>query len=388
MTKSPSLQIDLFSEDAISNPYPAYKTIRDAGAAVWLENYDVWAISRFGDVRAALRADSSLVSGKGVAMNDFMNGAPSRTTLVSDGDLHRQRRGVLIKPMMPAALKDIRAEVQARSDQLIDELMAKPGFDGMTDFAQHLPLTVVSYLVGLPEEGREQMLDWAGAIFNALGPMNERAQEAGPGMMAMLTFANEIDPAVLEPGGWAAAVFKAAEDGKLDPEDARGLIIDYVAPSLDTTILGAGHMLYQLAKHPEEFDKVKADPTLIPAAVHESLRIGSPVRAFTRFAETDYNEGEVSIPAGDRIVILYGSANHDERHYENPELFQVDRNPRDHVGFGHGVHRCAGGHLAQLELECLLDSMVRKVARIDAREPTPLFSNMLSGYASYEARLS
>lgn len=385
MSKSPSLDIDLFSEAAISDPYPCYKSIRDLGAAVWLSNYDAWAISRFDDVRAALRADSILISGKGVAMNDFINDAPNRTTLSSDGDLHRQRRKVLIKPMMPAALKDVRDEVQAKSDLLVDNLMSKSSFDGITDFARYLPLSVVSFLVGLPEDGREQMLDWAGAIFNALGPLNQRAHDAGPGMMAMLTYADEIDPAKLEPQGWAAAVFKAAEAGKLDPEDARGLIIDYVAPSLDTTILGAGHMLYQLAKNPAEFDKVKADPTLIPAAVHESLRIGSPVRAFTRLAETDYNEGEVSIPAGDRVVILYGAANHDGRHYSDPETFSVERNPKDHVGFGHGVHRCAGGHLAQLELECLLDSMVRKVSRIEAGEPTPLLSNMLSGFAAFEA---
>ena len=118
------------------------------------------------------------------------------------------------------------------------------------------------------------------------------------------------------------------------------------------------------------------------------MRIGTPVRAFTRLADTDYREGEVFIPAGDRVVILYAAANHDERHYPNPEVFDIERNAKDHVAFGFGVHRCAGAHLAQLDMECLLDAMVRKVTTIDVTDPTPFPSNMLSGFASFRAGFS
>lgn len=191
----------------------------------------------------------------------------------------------------------------------------------------------------------------------------------------------------LDPSGWAAQIYTAADEGKIDADEIRGLIFDYMAPSLDTTIVGTGHMLYQLGKNPSEFEKLKENPSLTASAVHESLRIGSPVRAFSRMAEEDYQNEDVTIPAGDRVAIFYGSANHDERHYPDPEKFDVSRNPRDHVGYGYGVHRCAGAHLAQLEMECLLNSLIAKVATIEVQDATPLLSNMLSGYSSFEARL-
>jgi len=388
MNNSPSLDIDLFSDEAIANPYPGYQEIRDAGPVVWLSQYDMWAIGRYDDVRAALRADSTLLSGKGVAMNDMLNNTGNTNSLVSDGDEHRRLRSAVIKPMMPKALEEVRKEVQIRADQLIDDLLLRDTFDGMRDFSQHLPVTIVSFLVGLPEEGREQMLDWAEASFNALGPMNERGQAAFPSLMQAGQYIVELDRTDLFPDGWAAALYKAADNGDIALKEAKMLVFDYVAPSLDTTILGTGHMLYQLGRNPEEFERIRADRSLIPAAVNEALRIGSPVRAFTRLADTEYENEGVRIPAGGRVVILYGAANHDERKYPEPAAFNVERNPKDHVSYGYGVHRCAGAHLAQLEMECLLDAMARKVERIEVEEPTPFPSNMLSGFASFEARLS
>ena len=388
MSQSPSLDIDLFSDEAIANPYPAYQQVRDAGPIVWLSRFDVWAISRFDDVRAALRADSSLISGKGVALNQMLNDAGGTNSLVSDGDEHRRLRSAVIKPMMPKALEQVRIEMQTRADQLIDDLLLRDTFDGMLDFSQHLPVTIVSFLVGLPEEGREQMLDWAAAAFNALGPMNERCQQAYPHLMQGGQYVLELDRADLAPEGWAAALYLAVDNGDIALDEAKILVFDYVAPSLDTTILGTGHMLYQLGRSSQEFDKVKADRSLIPAAVNEALRIGSPVKAFTRLADTEYRNGDVHVPAGDRVVILYGAANHDERKYPEPEAFRVERNPKDHVAYGYGVHRCAGAHLAQLEMECLLDAMARKVRRVEVEEPAPFPSNMLSGFSSFEARLT
>ena len=388
MNHSPNLDIDLFSDEVIANPYPAYKAIRDAGPVVWLSQFDVWAISRYDDVRAALRADDALLSGKGVAMNDLLNNSGTTNSLVSDGDEHRRLRSAVIKPMMPKALEEVRKEVQTRADQLIDNLLLQDSFDGMRDFSQHLPVTVVSFLVGLPEEGREQMLDWAEASFNALGPMNERGQASFPSLMQAGQYISELDRADLAPEGWAAALYLAVDKGDIALDEAKILVFDYVAPSLDTTILGTGHMLYQLGQNPQEFDKIKADRSLVPAAVNEALRIGSPVKAFTRLADTEYKNGDVLIPAGDRAVILYGAANHDERKYAAPSEFKIERNPKDHVSYGYGVHRCAGAHLAQLEMECLLDAMARKVRQIEVEEPTPFPSNMLSGFASFEARLT
>lgn len=385
MTGRPEFAADLFSDAAILDPQPLEREIRDLGPAVWLPAHDVWALGRFADVRAALRADALLVSGHGVALNPFVNAQPGRATLTSDGELHRRRRTVLMKPMMPSALREVRATIEPMAAELVESLASRACFDGIADFARQLPVSVVSHLVGLPEEGRERMLEWASATFDALGPPNARAQAAGPGIVAMIQYAVGVERSRLAPTGWAARLFEAADDGRLDKEDVAGLLVDYIAPSLDTTILGTGHLLHLLGSHPEQYEKVRANPELIPAAVHEALRFGSPVRAFTRFAASAYEADGVAIPQGERVLILYGSANRDERHYVDPDRFDVTRDARDHLAFGHGVHRCAGGHLAQLELEALLRALAARVRRIEVGEPSILMSNMLRGYRSFTA---
>lgn len=376
---------DLYTDAAIRDPHPLYRRIRDLASAVWLPAHGVWAIGRFDDVRMALRADEVLVSGRGIALNEIVNSANARTTLASDGELHRRRRTVLMKPMMPSALAEVRATLERLADELVANLVGRGSFDGIADFARHLPVSVVSHLVGLPEEGRERMLDWAAATFDAIGPWNARAQAAAPALLELVRYGLGVERGRLAPGGWAVQLFVAAEAGALDPEDVPGLLIDYVAPSLDTTILATGHLLFLLGTHPEQWERVRKDPALVPAAVRETLRFEAPVRAFTRFAMKPYQADDVSIPEGDRVLVLFGSANRDERRYADPDRFDVTRDARDHVAFGNGVHRCAGGHLAQLELEALLRALAARVSRIEVGEPIWLLSNVLRGYRSFPA---
>ena len=384
-TREPEFEADLYSDGAILDPHPLYRAIRDLGPAVWLCAHGTWAIGRYRDVRAALRADTVLVSGRGVAMNDLVNGQEGRVTLGSDGDVHRQLRGVLMKPMMPSALREVQVEVQALADALVERLLARDSFDGGTDFAQHLPVAVISHLVGLPEEGRQRMLEWASATFDALGPMNARAEAAFPALFDMIGYARGIERDRLRPGGWAARVFEAVDDGRLESNDARGLLIDYIAPSLDTTILGTSQLLFQLGRHPEQWDLIRANPDLIPRAIDEALRLEAPVRAFTRLAVADYDCDGTTISAGDRVLILYASANRDERHFADPDRFDVTRDAKGHVGFGHGVHRCAGGYVAELEMQSLLRAMVTRVRRIEVGEPVLALNNVLRGYRSFRA---
>lgn len=381
----PELPVDLYTDAAIVDPHPIYRAIRDLAPAVWLSAHGVWAIGRHADVRAALRADEVLVSGRGVALSAPVNDTPVRNTLTSDGELHRRRRAVLMKPMMPSALAEVRTTIERLADELVARLVARESFDGIADFARHLPVSVVSHLVGLPEEGRERMLDWAAAMFDVLGPDNARAHAQVSAVFEMVGYASRVDRSRLAPGGWAAQLFSAADEGRLDHEDVPGLLIDYIAPSLDTTILASGHLLYLLGSHPEQWERIREDPALVTAAVSETLRFEAPVRAFTRYAAKRYEADGIGIDEGERVLVLYGSANRDERRYADPDRFDVLRDARDHVGFGHGVHRCAGGHLAQLELEALVRALVARVRRIEVGKPEPLLSNVLRGYRSFRA---
>lgn len=382
--RRPELAADLYADQAILDPYPLYRTIRDLGPAVWLSAHDAWAIGRFQDVRAALLAGDVLLSGHGVAMNDALN-APVRITLTTDGDVHRQLRGVLMRPMTASAVREIEQDIQQLADTLVADLVERGSFDGIADVAAHLPVAVVSHLVGLPEAGRERMREWAAATFDALGTMNERAHAALGTLSEMLAYAASVERSELRPDGWAARLFRAADDGLIEASDVPTMLIDYIAPSLDTTILGTGHLLYQLGRHPEQWELVRARPDLVPRAVDEALRFEAPVRAFSRLAAADHHVDGTTIPGGSRVLVLFASANRDERRYADPDRFDVTRDAKDHVGFGHGVHRCAGAFLAQLEMQSLLRAMAARVSRIEVGEPEVALNNVLRGYASFPA---
>jgi cytochrome P450 len=381
----PELDVDLFDDGAIENPYPLYRAIRDCGPAVRLPAHDVWAIGRFADVRAALKADDALVSGHGVGLNNLVNDQPARVTLTTDGDVHKKLRTVLVSPLRPMALREITDEVQSLADGLVDDLCGRDCFDGIADFARYLPISVVSHLVGLPEEGRHRMLDWAAAIFNVLGPLNRRALDSVAAVLEMTRYAAGVERSALRQGSWAARLFQAVDEGRADAADVPGMMIDYLAPSLDTTIFGSGSMLWLLGMHPEQWERLRADPSLIPSAVEESLRLESPVRAFSRVAARDYDVEGTIIPKNQRVLVMYGSANRDERRFVEAERFDVGRDASDQLGFGYGVHLCAGAHLARLEMQSLLRAMVTRVRHIEVGDAVVAHSNILRGYSSLRA---
>lgn len=378
---------DLGSRAHLRDPDPAYRQIRDLGSAVWLPRRRMWAIGRFDDVRTALRADSFLVSGRGVAANSVINRMTNPITLTSDGDVHVRRREALMRPMTPGRLKDLRPRLEREANALVAELASGGEFDAMARFASHLPVTVVAELVGLNAAGRANMLRWAAATFNILGGINARWFASLPRMLDLRRYVYGLRRETLAPDGWAARLFQAADAGGLSPEEAQAMVIDYVAPALDTTILATGQMLWRLGTTPDAFAALRGEPELIPGVVNELVRLASPIRSFTRYAAQDYVADGVPIPKGSRVLVLFASANRDERRYTDPDRFDVRRNPRDHVGWGHGPHGCAGMHLARMEMEVLLESLVANVERIDVGEPELAWNNVLQGFSVLPARL-
>jgi hypothetical protein len=165
-------------------------------------------------------------------------------------------------------------------------------------------------------------------------------------------------------------VFDAAARGDITEMQGPSLLLDYINPSLDTTIGAISHLLRLLADNPDQWDLLRADPALIPHAINETLRVESPVRGFTRVATADHRIDEVALPRGARVLMLFGSANRDERKWIDPERFDITRKPSDHLGFGFGIHSCVGMNLARLEMRCLLEAMIPRVARIDVETVT------------------
>lgn len=176
----PVTSIDLYTDDAILSPYDRYREIRDAGPIVWMERHDAWVVARYQQVRAVLRDTDTFTSTGGVSLNDPFNAALQGTTLASDPPEHDHLRKITVTSLTPRALAKDRSMIEGRADRLVAELVERGEFDAVADLAKVLPLAVVPDFIGLPETGRDRMLDWASAVFDAIGPMNERTERALP----------------------------------------------------------------------------------------------------------------------------------------------------------------------------------------------------------------
>ena len=161
----------------------------------------------------------------------------------------------------------------------------------------------------------------------------------------------------------------------------------YIIPSLDTTILAQGHLLYNLATHPDQWTLLSEQPDLVPSAVLEGVRHSSVLRWFSRVAAADYAVDGTVVAKGTRIMLLYGCANRDERRYADADRFEITRDARDHLAWGTGRHMCAGMHLARLEMEVLLEALIEARVKLSADEPTMGTNAGLFGFSELTYRI-
>lgn len=384
-TGIPSYDGDLFSDEGITNPYPHYAALRELGPVVHLRKQGVYALARDAEAREALLNREVFLSGRGVGFEQVANDAISGNTLCSDPPLHGRLRKQLNSCLMPKALSLYREQFQIQANALLDRLQKAESFDAVKDLAVHLPTTIVSTLVGLPEFGREHMLEWAAGAFNVLGPGNELFRSAVPSMQESVAYAaSPATHAGLRPGSWAHGIFAACAAGEMTQQEFSMLLLDFIGPSLDTTINATSSALWLFGTHPQEWERLRNDPDLLPGAINEVLRLESPVRGFTRYVARDHVVGGVTVPAHSRVLVLYASANRDERKWSEPDRFDIGRRASDQLAFGTGAHTCAGQHLAKLELTALLEALMRRVERFSVSNPVWLKNNLLRGLVSLD----
>jgi cytochrome P450 len=379
--RTPVSNIDPYSDEALIQPWPLYEELQSLGSAVWLAKYNMFALTRYDSVSRALKEDAYFSSASGVMMNDKMNQVLRGNTLCSDGEEHQRLRRIIARPLTPAALKSLRAEVTQTAELLVTQLVEKRNFCAVTELATPLPVAVVASAVGLPEEGRERMLSWGEDMFNCFGPMNDRTRDSFPALEQMMHYATtQAVRGKLKSGSWAEAILDAADRGEVCPAACPAMMIDYMGPSLDTTISAIASGVWLFANNPDEWEKVRASPYLVPNAINEILRIETPLQSFSRFLTSDYTMNEVVLPAGSRAIVFFGAANRDKRKYLRPEEFRVDRSAADHLGFGSGPHVCVGLHLAKLEMNAIFTALAARVRRFHVREEVRSVHNVLRGF--------
>ncbi|WP_369830558.1 cytochrome P450 [Mycobacterium sp. 1245111.1] len=262
---------------------------------------------------------------------------------------------------------------------VVDAALNSGEIDGVNDLAAALPLAVVPDLIGWPRDQRDHLVEWAGATFDTLGPLNRHAIRAMPNVLRMLRFARRVvrERTFLE-GSIADELLKAADQGKLSHAECPALMVDYLAPSIDTTMSAISNAMYLFARHPEQWQLLKGEPALMANAINEVIRYEPPLRAFTRRVSQPAEITGVRIPSGARVLVMYASANRDEREWENASVFDIRRDAGRQIGFGQGAHACAGQSLARLETTAMLSALLKRVDRIEVTgAPTWAINNVI-----------
>jgi cytochrome P450 len=384
----PHSRIDLYSDRVLLDPYPSYKTLRDIGHVAYLPQYELYVLTRFRNVQESMRSWQTFSSAQGVMMNERMNNTLRGIVLCSDDPEHQALRKVIARPITPLAIQAYSDLITTEAEELVQRLVARKTFDAATELAQYLPVTIVSNLVGLPEDGRERMLDWAAANFECFGPINDRTTRAFKVVEEMVTCAfTQCTREKLKPDGWARAIWDAADRGEIAKEKPPLMMNDYMGPSLDTTIFSISSAVWLFAKHPEQWELMRQDESLIANAINEVLRLESPLQGFSRVATADVDVEGYLLPAGSRTLMSWGSANRDERKWQDFDHFDIRRRNADHLGFGHGVHTCVGMHLAKMEITALLKALIRRVHRFELGPTHRLIHNVMRGLSKVEVQV-
>lgn len=385
----PSFDVDFHSERMLGqDPYPVYAEMRRSGPVVWLERYGYYAFPRFAEVSRALKDWDSFTSGHGVGFNDPFNSVRS-SSLLSHGKEHDEIRRIETRPLTPKRLAAYQPTIRQYAENLVADLVKRGTVDAVPDIAARLPLDVVTDLVGLDNAGRENLLRWGIEAFNMVGPMHSPLTEnAFAVWQGFMEYAAANVPDNAKRGGWVDELYRNAREAGWDDEFTRGVMIDYVGPSLDTTIHATSTGLLLFAQHPDQWDKIRANPELLAkTAVVEIVRMATPIQYFTRYVTTDVEVDGVTIPEGSRVVLMYASANRDERQFAKPDVFDVERRAAEQVGWGGGKHTCIGKGLARMELLALFELLAEQVVRFEAGRYSYNVNNIVRGLEHLELTL-
>ncbi|MCA4997890.1 cytochrome P450 [Tsukamurella tyrosinosolvens] len=394
----PSSDADPFGSAILENPDEFHAELRDAGPVVHLRRYDVYAMARYDQVHAALTDWQSFESGAGVGYSNFRTEKPWRPPsllLETDPPVHDAPREVLSSILSMRAIRRLSEYWKADATAFVESLPASTAVDAARDVAAQFPLRVFPDAVGIGENGRENLLPYGDHLFNAFGPHNDLVARGEPTIPAIAQWVNQqcarenlAQTVYGDQPTFGAEVWKAADRGDITAEQAPTIVRSLLSAGVDTTVHGLGAVLHALATNPEQWAQLRTHPGLARIAFDEAVRAEAPVQTFFRTATRDIRVDDVIIPAGKKILMFLGAANRDPRRWDNPDKFDLSRNPSGHVGFGMGIHQCVGQHVARLEAESLLRALARRFRRIDiAGIPIRHHNNTMRAWESLPVEL-
>ena len=347
------------------DPFPAFRRLRAEAPVSWHPTPGFWALSRHEDVIAVSRDPATFCSSRGILLSDIERPVTPRQSIIYiDPPEHAKYRRLVQPAFSPGRIRALEEPIGRMVGQLLDALEANRAIDFVEAFAAPLPLLVIADMLGVPGADRARFKRWSDAIIEAGTQPNEENMAQSAELLGY--FASVLAERRERPGDDLLSVLVHSEiDGeRLEEFDLLMFCMTLLVAGNETTRNLLSHGALALATYPEQRALLGRDPGLMPRAVEEMLRWGSPVSSFMRVATRATEVRGVRIQEGDRLLLLYASANRDEEVFgPDAEEFQVMRDATHHVAFGFGEHFCLGAQLARMEARIAFTQLLARFAR-------------------------
>ena len=386
------------SKQTAQDPYPVYAALRERDPVHRSALMNAWMFARHADIDTILRDHRRFSNDprKGTLSSRQRAGLPADeefTMLFLDPPDHKRLRALVNKAFTPKAVNALEPHIRSLLGSLLDEIDDPAGFDLMQAVAQPLPVIVIAEMLGVPPEDRAQFKIWSDQRARTLEPSID-ARERALAEAANKSLNNYFRPIIEErraapQDDIVSALAQAEEEGdRLTELEMLNMLRLLLIAGNETTTNLIGNGVLALLRHPDQLQRLRDDPSLIPLAVDELLRFDSPVQTDFRRALEDCEVNGFPLKKRDNIVLMLGAANRDPDVFDEPDRLDVGRGDRSHLSFGRGIHHCIGAPLARLEGRVVLEMLLERFSQISLRDGQPRFRNsiVLRGLESLPVR--
>ena len=386
------------SRQTAQDPYPVYAALRDRDPVHRSALMNAWMFTRHADIDTILRNHRRFSNDprKGSLSSRQRAGLPADeefTMLFLDPPDHKRLRALVNKAFTPKAVNALEPHIRSLLGTLLDDIDDPAGFDLMQAVAQPLPVIVIAEMLGVPPEDRAQFKIWSDQRARTLEPSID-ARERALADAANKSLNNYFRPIIEErraapQDDIVSALAQAEEEGdRLTELEMLNMLRLLLIAGNETTTNLIGNGVLALLRNPDQMQRLRDDPSLIPSAVDELLRFDSPVQTDFRRALEDCEVNGFPLKKRDNIVLLLGAANRDPDVFDDPDRLDVGRGDRSHLSFGRGIHHCIGAPLARLEGRVVLEMLLERFSQISLSSEQPRFRNsiVLRGLESLPVR--
>jgi len=376
MAEAPQVYFNPWDPEFRANPYPHYAALyHGPPSKLTFGPMTIALVARYADVTAVLR-DHEHFSSVGpppppTAYQGRFAGASNM--LGSDPPRHSRLRRLVSRDFTPRRIRELEPHIREIASDLLDQAAAKGEFDLMADFANVLPVKVIAHMLGVPPELNATFKNWSDTLIDSGN--NVPGQPPRPQVIAAVDaigdyFSTEIEQRRKNPGADLVSALVAAHDeGEvLSSADLLSFVTLLLVAGNETTTNLIGNGMLALGRNPEQFEMLRRTPALLPRAIEEMLRYDGPVQATARFPKAAVEIGGTTIPAGAIALVMIAGANRDPAQFKDPGIFDIARDPNEHVAFGEGIHFCIGAPLARMEAAVAFEAMLARFPRLNLKD--------------------